>query len=212
MMLWDQCVDLLRAAIFAYAQAFGGNLGMGIVVVTLLVRMAMLPLTLRLAKLSAAQREAMARLRPELDRVRRKWKSQPERLAREMQRVYRREGLSPLPVKGCLGTLLQTPVLFALFAAVRRCVAAGGRFLWIGNLAKPDVLLAAIVTALTGAAVALGAGGTEQNKALMVAIPTLTTLVVLWSMSAGIGLYWGVSASVSLLQAAIIRRERLARG
>ncbi len=210
MIIWAQCVDLLRAAIFACSQAFGGNLAMGVVTVTFLVRMAMLPLTLRLARLSAAHQKAMQKLKPELERIRKRFKGKPKRLARETQRVFEREGVSPLSLKGCLGMVVQTPILLALFYAVRDVVRAGGRFLWIRNIARPDLVLTAVVTALTSASVALGAGSIDQNKIWIIAVPTAITLVVLLGTSAGVGLYWGVSTIVSLLQAAIIRRERLA--
>jgi YidC/Oxa1 family membrane protein insertase len=130
-------------------------------------------------------------------------------MARETQRLFERERVSPLPLKGCLGAVVQMPILLALFSAVRRCAAAGGRFLWIRSIAKPDFVLTVAVTALTYATVALGAGSTGQNKTLTIAIPTVITFFVLLRLSAGIGLYWGASSLVSLLQAAIIRRERL---
>ncbi|MFC1597731.1 YidC/Oxa1 family membrane protein insertase [Planctomycetota bacterium] len=206
MVVWDQLVDLLRTAIFAYSQACGGNLGIGIVAVTLLVRMAMLPLTLRLARLSAAHQETMRKLKPELDRIRKRFKRKPERLARETRRVFEREGVSPVPLKGCLGTLVQMPVLLALFSAVRRCVRAGGRFLWIRNISKPDFILTLGVAALTYATVSLGVHSADENKTLMIAVSTILTFFVLLKMPAGIGLYWGVSSLVSLLQTAIVRR------
>jgi len=211
MVIWDQLVDLLRTAIFAYSQACGGNVGMGIVVVTFLMRMAMLPLTLRLARVSAVHQETMRRLKPELDRIRKRFRSKPERLARETRRVFQREGVSPVPLKGCLATLAQMPVLLALFSAVRACVAAGGRFLWIGNIAKPDFVLTLAVTALAYVTAALGLHSAEENKSLLIAVPTILTFFVLLKMSAGIGLYWGVSSLVSLLQTALVRRGAQAR-
>lgn len=210
MVIWDQCVDLLRAAIFAYSQACGGNLGAGIVGVTLLVRMAMFPLTLRLARLSAKHQELMRKLKPDLDRIRGRFKNKPERIARETQRLFEREGASPLPLKGCLGMVVQMPVLLALFTAVRDCAAAGGRFLWIRNIAKPDFALTLAVTALVYATAAMGASSAEHNKALIIAFPTIITLLILSKMAAGIGLYWGGSSLVSLLQTAIVHRERSA--
>ena len=121
-----------------------------------------------------------------------------------------REGVSPFPLKGCLGNAIQVSVLFALFSAVRGCVAAGGRFLWIRNIARPDFALTVAVTALTYATVALNASSTDQNRALMIALPTIVAFFLLSKMAAGIGLYWGVSSLVTLLQATIIHRERLA--
>ena len=211
MLVWDQFVDLLQAAIFAYSQACGGNVGVGIVAVTFLVRMAMLPLTLRLARLSAAHVEAMRRLKPKLERIRTRYRGKPECVAEETRRLFDKEGVSPLPLAGCLGSLVQMPVLVGLFSAVRSAAAAGGRFLWIPSIAKPDFLLTIAVAALTYAAVALGARDAEPNKTVMLLIPTVVTFLVLSRLAAGIGLYWGVSSLVSVLQAAIVRRRSTAK-
>jgi YidC/Oxa1 family membrane protein insertase len=208
MLFWNELVDLFRAAIFAYSQACGGNLALGIVIVTFLVRAIMFPLTLRLARAAAAQRALMKKLKPELDQIRKRFRNQPERLTQETQRVFQHEGASPVPLKGCLGNLIQMPVLLALFTAVRGCVQAGGRFLWIRNIAKPDVLLASAVAAIACVTAAVGAGSTEQNHAMLIAVPTLLTFFVLLRMSAGIGLYWGVSNLVTLTQTVKIQRER----
>jgi len=206
MFVWDQFVDLLRAAIFAYSQACGGSVGTGIVAVTLLVRLAMLPLTLRLARLSAAHQGAMRKLKPELDKLKSRFRDRPDRLAEETRRLFQREGVSPLPVGGCAGMLVQVPIFLGLFTAVRRCAALGGRFLWIRNIARPDLLLTAAVTALTSATLIVGAHGPDQNKWLMAAVSAIVTFIVLVTMPAGVGLYWGASGLVSLLQSALIRR------
>jgi len=206
MFVWDQFVDLLRAAIFAYSQACGGSVGTGIVAVTLLVRLAMLPLTLRLARLSAAHQGAMRKLKPERDKLKSRFRDRPDRLAEETRRLFQREGVSPLPVGGCAGMLVQVPIFLGLFTAVRRCAALGGRFLWIRNIARPDLLLTAAVTALTSATLIVGAHGPDQNKWLMATVSAIVTFIVLVTMPAGVGLYWGASGLVSLLQSALIRR------
>jgi YidC/Oxa1 family membrane protein insertase len=100
MFVWDQFVELLRVAIFAVAQALGGNLGAGIAGVTLLIRLALLPVTLRLARASHAQQELMRRLKPELDKIRAQHKRRPEQIAVETQRLFQRHGASPFPLTG----------------------------------------------------------------------------------------------------------------
>lgn len=209
MPVWNEAVNLLSAAIFAYSQACAGQLGVGILAVTFLVRAIMFPLTLRLARAAAAQRALMQKIKPELDQIRKRYGKQPVRLTKETQRIYERENASPLPLKGCLGNLVQMPVLLALFTAVRRCVQAGGRFFWIGNIAKPDFLLATIVASITCMTAALGASSSEQNHAVMIAIPTALTFIVLLRMAAGVGLHWGVSSLFNLLQSVILYRERV---
>ena len=207
MILWDLYVELLREAIFAYSQACGGNLATGIIGVTFLFRMAIFPLTLRIAKATAKHHEAMSKLKPELERLQARFRDKPEKLAEQSQRLFRQHGVSPIPMKGCLGMLVQLPLLLGLFNAVRGIAALGGRFLWIPNIARPDGVLTILVAGLTYASVALGSQAADQNKTIMLLIPTIVTIFVLWTLPAGIGLYWGVTSLVGTFQSVIVRSQ-----
>ena len=208
--MWEQVVEILRGSIFVYAQACGGNLGGGILIVTLLARLALFPLTLRMARASAAHAERMRGLQPELDAIRRRCADDPRKLAEETRRVFAREGVSLMPRAAWLGMLVQAPVLLALFSAVRSVSSLGGRFLWVASIAKSDVVLALAVAGLTGVAVALGPPSAPQGRTVLIMLPTVITLVVLTQMAAGLGLYWGMSSAGSLVQALVLRRERRA--
>lgn len=205
-MFWEWFVETLRTAIFASSQVCGGNVAGGILIVSFCVRLALFPLTLRLAKLSARHHDLLAKLKPELDRLRKRYQSRPEKLAEATQQLFRKEGVNPLPMASCLGVIAQMPVFVGLFSAVRKCAAAGGRFFWVRNIGQPDAMLAIVVAALTCGSVALTRTTPEQNKTLLLLLPTVVTLVALWQLSAGVALYWGVSSLFSLAQAGIIRR------
>ena len=213
MTLWTELVDLLRESMFAYAQLTNGNLAFGIMAVTLLARLAILPLTLRLARGAAAHQAMVQRIQPELESVRLTFKNNPRRLAEETQRVFARHGVSMVPLSGCMGAIAQTPLLLGLFSAVRQCAALGGRFMWIRDISKPDVALALLVAALTAASMAAGPqpDAVSQNRVLMIALPAALTLIALWQMAAGLGLYWGVSSAVSIAQGLILRRQVVVR-
>ena len=131
MLLWNQVVEILRESIFAYTQACNGNLGAGILAVTFLARLALLPLGIRLARAAADQQRAMARLQPGLDALRTAHKGNPKRLAEETNRLMAREGVSPFSLAGGVGNLVQIPAVLALYSAVRQAATVGGRFLWI---------------------------------------------------------------------------------
>ena len=92
------------------------------------------------------------------------------------------------------------PALVALYGAVRQASAAGGRFLWIGSLARPDWLLAIAATILTVAATATGSATPAPQRSVMLAISAAVTLVVLSKMAAGVGLYWAMSSVFGALQ------------
>jgi len=108
---------------------------------------------------------------------------------------------------GCLGGLVQLPIFVALYSAVRRCAIVGGRFLWMKDIAKPDVILALIVAAITYRSLLLATPSSTQGRPIVVLIPVIMTLIFLFKMSAGIALYCGVSAGVSLLQTFLVRRS-----
>ena len=208
MALWNQFVDVLREAIFAYAQVSHGNLATGILGVTFLARLALFPVTLRLARAAATHQDRVRRIQPELDVLRVRYKQDPRRLAEETQRVFSREGISMFPIGGLVGGLVQAPILLALYSAVRQCASVGGRFFWIADISKPDRLIVVLVAALTGASAALAPQATGHSKALMTVLPALLTMVFLSKMAAGVGLYWGVSSAVGVVQTAIVQRGR----
>src|SRR5215471_375746 len=208
MLLWSQSVDVVRESMFAYAQVTHGNIAYGIMAVTFLARLALFPLTLRLAKSAAIHQQAMQRVAPELEAVRTKFKTDPARLADETRRILEREGIPVIPLTGFTGALLQTPLLLALFNAVRQCASVGGRFLWIRDISKPDIGLALLVAAVTAGSVAAGAQPDvpAQQRHLLLAMPALVTAIALWHMAAGVGLYWGVTSVVGVAQGVVVRR------
>ncbi|MCD5346177.1 membrane protein insertase YidC [Agromyces sp. S2-1-8] len=81
-----------------------------IVLVTLLVRAALIPVGVSQAKAE----QGRARLAPKLAALQRRFAKQPERLQREMMALYRDEGTSPLA--GCLPMLAQAPVVGVIYA------------------------------------------------------------------------------------------------
>ena len=207
MILWDQIVDVLRESMLAYAQLFNGNLGYGILVVTFLARLALLPLGLRLARLAQAHQRAMEKIQPELGALRRKYHRNPKRLAEETRRLMAREGVSPISAGGCIGGLVQIPVFVALYAAVRQVAAMGGRFLWVRDISRPDVVVAALATLFTVAAAASGPSGPTPNRGFILFMSAVLTAVTLSKMAAGIGLYWGLSSLVGAVQGLVVQRR-----
>ncbi len=206
MTVWTELVQLLQAGIFASAQCFGGNLGAGIVFVSLMFRLAMLPLTMYIAQRSIAHRRLIERLQPDVDRLRKRYRRKPERLAQEMRKLFARQGASPVDGTGCVGGLAQAPLLLALFSAVRGSATRGGRFLWITDIARPDLWLTGLVAGLTAAATILQPQLPEKGRWLTIGLPAILTVIFLSRMAAGVGLYWGATSAAGVLQAVLLRR------
>jgi YidC/Oxa1 family membrane protein insertase len=211
MTMWNEAVGILREAMFAYAHATSGNLAAGILTVTFLARLALFPLMLRLSRAAAAHQDRLRTIQPELDAIKLRFKANPQRMAEDTRAVFTREGIPMVPLAGVLGALAPAPVLFALYSAVRQCAALGGRFLWIADISRPDRVLAMIVAAVAvGAASLAPQPDGQQSRTLMTILPALVTMVVLWKMSAGIGLYWGLSSAVGAAQTLMTARGRRA--
>lgn len=207
-MLWDQAVDVLRAVIFSVAHACNGNLGVGVLLVSLGLRIALLPLTMRLARRAMRHQRRLAELGPELAELQRRFASDPAMLWRETAALHRRHGVKPFDPAMLLGGLAQAPLFAALYAALRQGMGAGARFLWVGNLARPDLTIALGVGALTIAAMSLAPA--DPARPVPLAPMVIAAGITVWflsSTSALFALSSAAGAAVSVLQALLLQRD-----
>ena len=210
--MWAAFVELLRIGIFSAAHVCGGSLGAGIMCVSVVLRLALLPLTLRLARKARDQQERMTALKPQLDALQKRHAADPARLMRETRAIHAENGISFMTLEGFVGFLVQAPLLGGLFAAVRGGLGARVPFLWIGNLARPDALLVSVVALLAGAVFAIprpqSTPGAPTSLS-MVVIGMVATLVFIWSASSAVALSVGAGSLVSGLQNWLLARDRI---
>jgi len=210
MLLWSPFLDLLRAILFALAHVCGGSLGGGIVVLSLIVRLALLPLTYRLAIRAHEYNASLRRLKPELDALQRRHANQPLRLAQETRALQARNGIGVAPKGTFLGALVQMPIGAGLYQTIGAIAKRTVRFLWVHDLSRPDALVASVAAGLAGAAVAAGpsSSGSRASAALAAGV----TFLVAWRLSAGVGLYWVASNVVGVVQSLLVRRATATSG
>lgn len=101
------------AAGLAGFYAFAKSYGLAIILLTLLVRVILLPLSI---KQTRSMRE-MAVIQPEVKRLQAKYKGDRQKMNEEMMKLYKEHGVNPFG--GCLPLLMQFPVLIALFYVIR---------------------------------------------------------------------------------------------
>src|SRR4029077_544388 len=142
MPVWSEFVDVIYATLVCVSTALGGSMGLAIAVVSLVMRVLLLPLTLRLAYRALEVQAAVKKIEPQLARIREKYKSDQRRVMEETARLYQANGIKLVDGGSLLGTAVQAPIFLGLFSAIRRGLAAGGRLLWIKDLALPDAALA----------------------------------------------------------------------
>ena len=194
MTIWVGFVDALEALLFVLTQAFGGNLAWAIVAFSLGVRIALLPLTYRIARETQANRAKLLALRPDLEKLRQRFSKDPRRLMTETSRLYAKHDFKP--TTGLLGTLALRSVLAS---------GASGRFFWISNIARPDIGLTLVVTTMTFVVTLMSPQIGSEARWIAIGMPVVMTLVILTRMSAGYGLYWGASTIVGGVQSLMLR-------
>ncbi len=213
--MWTAFVELIRLTIFGAAHVCAGSLGAGIVGVSIAIRLALLPLTLHLARQAHRQQATLALLQPEIESLRKRHATDPARLVHEMRALHAAHGIRLLSPAGLIGLLVQLPLLSGLFAAVRAGLGARVRFLWVGDLARPDALLMCIVTLLTaGTMMLMPRSQSPHGVSSMLPLILLAvggTVFFLWSASGAVALSVGAGSVVSGLQSWLLARDRRRR-
>jgi YidC/Oxa1 family membrane protein insertase len=186
------------------------NLAYGwvLVIFGVMVRALLWPLNQR-AMESSIRMQAAA---PVIKQVQDRYKTEPERLQREMLRVYKEHNVNPLG--GCLPMLLPMPVLFALFFVFANTIEFRGvPFLWIPDLARPDPLY--IIPIIMGLSMfvlskvgQIGVPPNPQTKTMVYFMPAFMTILFL-RFASGLNIYYAVSNIFSIPQQYLIARRRL---
>jgi YidC/Oxa1 family membrane protein insertase len=196
--------DLMRAVLFAVAHVTGGSLGTSILIVSTVIRIALLPLTIRIARRAREHQQTLKELEPELERIRRRHAADQQRVIEETMALHRKHGLGLLP-RGTLGAMLvQAPIYGALYRAITTGVRRVGGFLWMRDLAEPDIVLAIAASILTVISAKVDAGAATPSRAWIAG--AAITFVFAWRIAAGVGLYWVASSAVGVGQSLILRR------
>lgn len=123
-----------------------GDYAISIIVFTVVVKLLLLPLTLTQTK----SMKSMQLIQPKMDEIKKKYQNDPDKQNQKIMELYKEHKVNPLA--GCLPLLIQFPIIIGLFNALREPVKyvfgteaaykiADTGFLWVNNLASPDVIL-----------------------------------------------------------------------
>lgn len=205
MQLWHAWIGLQQQILQIMATEWGLGFGLAVIVLTLVVRTALLPLTWSLARRGAARRAQMAVFAPQLKLINERHAKDPRARMQATEDLYRRHGLSVADGKGLLGALIQLPVVYGLYQALRLGTAATS-FLWIRNLLRPDLILAILAAVTTAAAMAVAPQASEHMRLAIVLVPAILCFVAALHFSSGIALYWVTSNLFGAAQSMALSR------
>ena len=180
-----------------------GNFGVSIIIVTILIKIMLLPLTLKQDK----SMKEMKKLQPELEKIKEKYANDKQMLNIKTMELYKEHKVNPLG--GCLPLLLQLPILFALFGVLRNgIIPKDSSFLWL-KLSVPDPFY--VLPVLNGAVSffqqkLMGTSDNPQMKNMMYVFPIMMIMFSL-KMPSGLQLYWLTSSILAVVQQYFIMKK-----
>ncbi|MGL6153921.1 YidC/Oxa1 family membrane protein insertase [Cetobacterium sp. SF1] len=184
--------------------AVTGSYGLAIIGLTILIKIILLPLTLKQDK----SMRAMKKLQPQLDALKQQFGHDPQLLNQKTMELYKEKKVNP--AGGCLPLIIQLPILWALFGVLRadRGVIPSEGFLWM-NLLQPDPYY--ILPVLNGVISFVqqkltGAEGNPQMKNMMYIFPVMM-IFISYKMPAGLQIYWLTSSLVGVIQQYLIIKK-----
>lgn len=188
-------INVLRSILDFFNQ-YVGNYGIAIILLTILIRVVMLPLTLK----QYESMKAMQKLQPKMKELQKKYKDNKERLSKEMMSFYKEHKFNPL--SGCLPLILQLPVMFALFQMLMdkdlSKILSKESFLWINSLTDKDPIMVILIV-VTQLYQQLMVTTDPQQKNMMLPM-TLFMGLIAFNMPAGVLIYWVTTNIVTIIQ------------
>ncbi|RUM89452.1 MAG: membrane protein insertase YidC [Thermodesulfatator sp.] len=187
-----------------------GNYGWDIILLTFLVRIIFWPLN----HLSYKSMKKMQEIQPVIQRLREKYKDDPQRLQQELMQVYRTYKINPF--SGCLPMLIQIPVFFALYKVLLQAIELRHApfWAWIDDLSAPDRLPVGVdipylhglpvLTILMGVSMyiqqKLSPASLDPTQARLMLIMPVAFTVLFVNFPSGLVLYWLTNNLLSIVQ------------
>lgn len=199
------------------------NYGLSVIIITLLIRIALYPIT----KKTAMQSENMKKAKPKLDKLEEKYKGKNDQdsmmqKSQEMMMIYKEFNINPL--SGCIFSLIQIPLFFAFLEALNRLPAIfeetflgfqlGTSPLTAFKLGKwYYVIFIILVVLATLYSFKLNSTASmnkeqEQQMKMMMNMSIVFIGIASITMSTGIEIYWIVNSGFTIIQNLLVKRSK----
>ncbi|RLC36379.1 hypothetical protein DRH27_05310 [Candidatus Falkowbacteria bacterium] len=216
---------VLNLLVFLYNITPGHDLGIAIILLTVIIKLILLPLS----KKSLKSQKALQELQPKIEEIKRKFKDKKEEMSRAMMALYKENKVNPF--SSCLPLIIQLPFLLAVFRVFRNGFNNSSLDLVYNFINKPETInsislgfLDLSATHNIYLAVAAGIAQFWQTKMMMAKRPTektpgakdedmmaiinkqsmyfmpLLTVYIAYTFPAGLALYWLTTTILTALQ------------
>ncbi len=187
--------------------SFGGLVGVGIILFTLIIRTVLLPLM----HIQMKSTRKMQDVQPELKKLQAQYpgkdKESQRIIAEKTQEIYAQNNVNPY--MGCLPLLVQMPILWALYQAITRVhFLRDGHFLWF-NIAghDPYFILPVLAAVFTFASSWLTMKAAPEKNAMTTSMTYLMPIMIFvmgLTVASGVALYWTVSNAYQVFQTLLL--------
>lgn len=198
---WNEFIVWPLVSFITLFKELLGSYGLGIVMVTIIIRLAILPLMIKQTKSSKKMQE----VQPALAELKKKYSSKDaqtqQKYQQEMMAMFKENGVNP--AAGCLPVLIQMPILIGFYHAISRMNVTPeinlGSLLWF-PLAEPSIILAILAGVMQFIVLRTGpAMDNPQMKIMMYMMPFMITGFGIFLPSA-LTLYWVIGNIISFIQ------------
>ncbi|WP_408021578.1 membrane protein insertase YidC [Siminovitchia acidinfaciens] len=211
---YDSFVRPFAWLIHEIGTVLGGNFGLALIIITLLIRLILMPFMLKTYKNQQLMKVKMDKLKPEMEEIQKrskqvKTKEEQQKVQMEMMELYKKHEVNPLNM-GCLPMLIQMPILMGLYYAIRSSTEiASHTFLWF-NLGHSDLFMTIIagLVYLVQAQVSLSTVPEAQKNQMRLFSFISPFMIVFISLNApaALPLYWAVGGIFLIIQTWIGRK------
>lgn len=200
--IWGTILQAVSAVIDFFAKHTGGSYGLSLLIVTILVRLILLPLFVKQIR----NTKMMQEMQPKMTKIRSQHKGDSRKIQEETMKMYQEAGINPMA--GCLPTVLQLPVLYALYGAIDGNVDLHKSvFLGIFHLGQHDpyFILPAIAAVSTYFSTRMMMTGQDQQQKIMLYFTPVMIFIIGARLPAGLALYWIYTNVFTAIQTYFIR-------
>ncbi|WP_078378438.1 YidC family membrane integrase SpoIIIJ [Sutcliffiella halmapala] len=205
---WNEYIVYPLSWLITYfATLLNNGYGLSIIIVTLLIRFAILPLMIKQTK----NTKAMQAIQPEMKALREKYSSKDQKTQQKLQQetmgLFQKHGVNPLA--GCFPLLVQMPILIGFFHAITRTrEIAEHNFLWF-DLGEPDqfFILPVVAGITTFIQQKIMMAGMENNPQMVMMLWIMPIMIVVFAINfpAALSLYWVVGNIFMIVQTYFIK-------
>ncbi|UOQ83520.1 membrane protein insertase YidC [Gracilibacillus salinarum] len=198
------------------AEELSGSYGLSIIVITIALRLVILPFMVKQQKQGQETQEMMKIIKPEMDAIQEKYKDKQDsdkqlKMQKELSELYKKYNVNPIKsMAGCFPMLIQMPFLIGFYYAIRRTPEiAEHSFLWF-NLGEVNILIALIAVLtyyLQGRVGLIGSNQTNKGPmSLMLYVSPIMIGMMSFVMPAALPLYWTIGGLFMIVQTVITKK------